>query len=80
MSALKKEWRKHIDSETRKHMDKLVLTSSNHKHHYKDSDNPAIAQLWIALAELSKRIEQIESKFPKEKTDRKKLIRDLEVW
>jgi len=56
------EWRTHIDKDLANHLEKLIEHSNKHKHAFEKSENPAKAQMWIALSLLSKQLHDFHFK------------------
>jgi len=52
----KTNWRKDVDLSLKDHLEMLVESVHKHKNSYKKSKNPPVAQLWCALANMSKQI------------------------
>ncbi len=55
-------WRKKVDKTIQGHLELQIKESSKHKKAYRESYNPPNAQIWIAIANLSKQIHQLNSK------------------
>ena len=55
-------WREKVDRIIREHLEKQIKESSKHEESYSDAGNKANAQLWIAIANLSKRINDLSMK------------------
>jgi len=49
-------WRKNIDPILREHLEKQIIEIYKHKNSYSLAKNKGDAQLWIAIASLSKKI------------------------
>lgn len=49
-------WRKHVNSGLKSHLEAQIRESTRHKKAYTRSKQPANAQLWVAIANLSKQI------------------------
>ena len=56
-------WRKYVNHGLKSHLEAQIKASSQHKKAYICSKNPANAQLWIAIAGLSKQIFDLNLKF-----------------
>jgi len=69
-----KDWRKHVDSSLREHLEKEVRQTFAYKKAYDAADNKGNAQLWIALANMAKQMGQLGKKL--ESVERG--LRDLE--
>ena len=52
----KKNWRKDVDSSIKDYLEALVESVHHHKDSYKNAKNPPAAQLWCALAHMSKQV------------------------
>ncbi|MBU0930099.1 MAG: hypothetical protein KJ623_03430 [Nanoarchaeota archaeon] len=51
---MKNNWRDNVEVYLRKHLELQIRESFKHKEAYENSQNPNTAQLWIAIANLSK--------------------------
>jgi hypothetical protein len=49
-------WRDYVDLDLKDYLEMQIIESSKQKHAYKKSKNPSNAQLWCAIANLSKQI------------------------
>jgi len=47
-------WRSRINPGIRDHLELQILNASRHRKAYSEAKNPSIAQLWCAIANLSK--------------------------
>lgn len=56
------KWRDKIDSTVKTHLEKQIEDSAKYKEDYNKAINPANAQLWIALANLSKQLSELGEK------------------
>jgi len=55
-------WRKNLNKGIRPYVERLVRDSFLYKYEYRTADDGGKAQLWVALALISKQLDQIESK------------------
>jgi hypothetical protein len=55
-------WRKNLNRGIRPYVEKLVRESFLYKYEYRAASDEGKAQLWVALALISKQLDQIESK------------------
>lgn len=55
-------WRKNLNKSIRPYVEKLIRTSFLYKKGYSKADDKGKAQLWVALALLSKQLSEIELK------------------
>jgi hypothetical protein len=56
----KGNWRKHLDSCMHCEINRIVKGTHNHKYAYKRTLNVRNAQLWVALAQMSQRVSELE--------------------
>lgn len=57
-----KTWRDTVDPSIRGYLEMQVKETSRHKNSYRLSENPSNAQLWVAIANLSKQLFDINLK------------------
>lgn len=55
-------WRARIDPFLRTHLEAQVRESIRHRNAYKDSKDPGKAQLWVAIANLSRQLFNVSVK------------------
>lgn len=55
-------WKDKLNGEMRKALEKEINETAKFKTIYNNADNKAIAQLWIAIANLSKKISELTPK------------------
>lgn len=63
-------WHKNLDKELREALEKELNEISRYKEVYNKADNKAIAQLWTAIANLSKKISELNSKKSRRKNSK----------
>jgi len=56
----KGSWRQHLDANVHLELNKLVRNTHKHRHAYKKTFKVRDAQLWVALAQMSRRLSQLE--------------------
>lgn len=80
------DWKKYVDPLIRTHLEKQIIESAKHNRAYEQAQNPANAQLWIAISNISKELfevnlklkylegalKEIGKKAPKKKAKKKK--------
>jgi len=76
-------WRDNLDSSIKEHFEDMINNVSKEKGAYKNAKNPTQAQLWCAIAILSKNISDLELKIKKlekgsKKIENKNLKKQLE--
>lgn len=62
----------------KKHLKKLAAATIADKDMYENSSNPAVAQLWLALASLSARLEKLEKKL--DSLEKDGLLEAIKSW
>ncbi|UZE93777.1 MAG: hypothetical protein IB618_03350 [Candidatus Pacearchaeota archaeon] len=55
-------WRKYVDKSLKPYIERLILESMNHKESYDTSKDKGKAQMWIALAVLSRQLHDLKLK------------------
>lgn len=58
-----RDWRKHVNPELREYLEKEVRATFAYKKAYDNADNKGNAQLWIALANMAKQLNQLQRKY-----------------
>lgn len=53
---MKETWRDNIENYLKKHLELQIIEASKHSGAYSKSSNPSNAQLWVAIANLSKQL------------------------
>ncbi len=56
------EWINNLDEPTRQDLRELVLSTVQHKNNYENAEDPALAQCWLAMVEILRRIRILESR------------------
>ncbi|MEK6922702.1 MAG: hypothetical protein AABX08_02790 [Nanoarchaeota archaeon] len=55
-------WKDSVDPIIKSHLERQIAESVKHKNAYNQSNNPAVAQLWTAIGNLSKELFDINLK------------------
>ena len=55
-------WKNNVDPIIKSHLERQIAESIKHKNAFNESDSPAKAQLWVAIANLSKELFDINLK------------------
>ena len=80
-------WKKKLDKKTQENVTEQIRGTLKHKNAYKKAKDPSIAQLWIAVANLTQELQATQEKLkklqPKEKKkatkqNKKELLESLE--
>lgn len=56
------EWREKVDSVTKDHLELQIRSTHKNEEALKSAEDPINAQLWLAIANLSRQIHSLESK------------------
>lgn len=56
------DWRENLDTEVRRKLEKLLKRIKSEEKAYKRSDHEAIAQLWVAAAEIFHKVDSIDNR------------------
>ena len=75
----KGSWRQHLDSNVHSELNKLVRNTHKHRNAYKKTLKVRDAQLWVALAQMSKRLGQLEDQLGTEQPIKPKNPDELQV-
>jgi len=60
-----KDWKNLLDERTREELKELIERAGKHRYAYSQADDIRIAQIWTALAEISKDLKEIKEKLGK---------------
>jgi len=55
-------WRKKVNKDIKPYLEKFIAETYRYKHNFTVADDPAKAQLWIAISLLAKQIHELEIK------------------
>jgi len=58
----KQDWRERLENSIRTHLELQIREAARHKEAYLSSNNPAVSQIWCAIANLSKQIFELSLK------------------
>lgn len=53
-------WMESLPKKVQESLDNLLLETEQHEEVYMDADNAPIGQIWVAMAQMNKRIEKLE--------------------
>lgn len=53
-------WMEKLPKKIQESLDNLLLETEQHEEIYMDADNAPIGQIWVAMAQMNKRIEKLE--------------------
>jgi ribosomal protein L18 len=60
-----KDWKDILDEKTKEELKELIERTAKHRYAYSQSNDVRIAQIWAALAEISKDLKEIKEKLGK---------------
>ena len=81
-----KDWRDRLDAQAKHDLKDITKKTVTYKQAYKEAENPAIAQIWIALVEMSRSMKNLEKRIETiedlhfEKKKKGDILKDLEKW
>ncbi len=58
----KEDWRERLENSIRTHLELQIREAAKHREAYLSSNNPAISQIWCAIANLSKQVFELSLK------------------
>lgn len=73
-----KDWRDDLDQELVRKLEKLLKRTKTYESAYKSADNPALAQLWVAVAEMYYQNERMNARLRKMERTQQQLIEKLD--
>lgn len=74
------EWRNELDPEVEKSIERLLKRIDPYSEAWEDARNPAVAQLWVVVAELNEKIDALDKKIDKAlETREEKHVQDEEL-
>lgn len=73
-----RDWRDDLDSELVRKLEKLLKRTKTYENAYKSADNPAMAQLWVAMAEMFYQMERMNARMRKMEQMQKRVIEGIE--
>jgi Asp-tRNA(Asn)/Glu-tRNA(Gln) amidotransferase B subunit len=57
-----KDWRDDLDQDLVRKLEKLLKRTTSYEDAYKQADNPSLAQLWVAVAEMFYQMERTNAR------------------
>lgn len=69
-----RDWRDDLDRELVRKLEKLLKRTKTYEKAYKGADNPAMAQIWVAVAEMFYQMERMNARIRKLEQVQKQLI------
>lgn len=57
-----KDWRDDLDQELVRKLEKLLKRTKTYEDAYRQADNPAMAQMWVAVAEMFYQMERMNAR------------------
>ncbi|MDY6768996.1 MAG: hypothetical protein SVW02_02725 [Candidatus Nanohaloarchaea archaeon] len=73
-----RDWRDHLDEELVRKLEKLLKRVKTYEKAYKGAGKPALAQLWVGLAELFYQQERMGARLRKIEKKQEMLIEGIE--
>ena len=53
-------WKEHLPDTKRRPLEQLLLEVENNENAYRRAENPSIGQIWVALAEMNRKMQKME--------------------
>lgn len=73
-----KDWRDDLDQELVRKLEKLLKRTKTYEKAYKRADNPAMAQLWVAVAEMFYQMERTNARIRSLERKQEQLLEKVE--
>ncbi|MDY6769943.1 MAG: hypothetical protein SVU88_03140 [Candidatus Nanohaloarchaea archaeon] len=73
-----RDWREHLDQELVRKLEKLLKRVKTYEDAYKTAGKPALAQLWVGLAELFYQQERFSARLRKLEKQQQMIIEGIE--
>ncbi len=73
-----RDWRDDLDEDLVNKLEKLVNRTKSYEDAYKQADDPALAQLWVGMAELFYQMERMNKRLRKVEEQQRQLIEDVD--
>ncbi|QGA80015.1 hypothetical protein LC1Nh_0107 [Candidatus Nanohalobium constans] len=68
-----------LPEQVQESMDDLLLETEQHEETYMDAENAPIGQIWVAMAQMNKRIQKLEDLVQAQRTALKEMDVEVEV-
>ncbi|WP_153549752.1 hypothetical protein [Candidatus Nanohalobium constans] len=72
-------WMDELPEQVQESMDDLLLETEQHEETYMDAENAPIGQIWVAMAQMNKRIQKLEDLVQAQRTALKEMDVEVEV-
>lgn len=70
----KNDWRDELDVELVRKLEKLLKRTQSYEDAYQQADNPAMAQIWVVVADMYTQIEKMNGRIRKLEAQQKQLM------
>jgi len=72
-------WMQSLPKKIQESIDNLLLDTEQHEETYMEAENPPIGQIWVAMAQMNQRIQQLENLVHAQRTALKEMDVEIEV-
>lgn len=72
-------WMDNLPKQVQESMDDLLLETEQHEETYMDAENAPIGQIWVAMAQMNKRIQKLEDLVQAQRTALQEMDVEIEV-
>ncbi len=73
-----RDWRDDLDPELVRKLEKLLKRTKTYEDAYKSADTPAMAQVWVAMAEMFSQMERMNARIRKLEQTQQELLEGIE--
>lgn len=73
-----RDWRDDLDQELVRKLEKLLKRTKSYEKAYKSADNPAMAQLWVAAAEMFYQMDRMNARLRRIEQAQQQIIEGIE--
>jgi len=72
-------WMDNLPKQVQESMDDLLLETEQHEETYMEAENAPIGQIWVAMAQMNKRIKKLEDLVHAQRTALQEMDVEVEV-
>ncbi len=73
-----RDWRDDLDPDLVRKLEKLLKRTKTYEDAYKSADNPAMAQLWVAMSEMFYQMERMNARLRNIEQAQKQILEGVE--
>ena len=72
-------WQESLPKKPRESLENLLKETEQHEASYMSAENPSVGQIWVAMAEMNKRVEKLEQLVRAQRKALKEMEVEVEV-